>query len=201
VKQKRVNELAQRSLAFLHNAINELSILDVNFTEEGATSAWVFVSALEILGTVCGYGQGSVHLGTLNGNGFGDHSNSNNTAMSPADFSVHTASLWDYAREQLYELGKLCDLLPQSQPKSDHLHKVISLSAGLVVFQQEPTLSKLSQPYSKTSVGADTNEKKSIGNDFLSIQILVTPIEKLKNALSSQDQFQTHYLVRQINEV
>ena len=126
VKQARVNELAQRSLGFLHNCINELSILEVTFTEEGSTSCWVFASCLEILRTICGHGQGSpINPSTTNGNlsnnagsdkgidkpvtaskvgrgkaSAGDPHNSP-TAMSASDFSVHTASLWDYAREKV----------------------------------------------------------------------------------------------------
>src|SRR3982751_6694241 len=34
VKLNKMNELAQRSLGFLHNCINELAILDVVLTEE-----------------------------------------------------------------------------------------------------------------------------------------------------------------------
>ncbi len=117
--------MAQRSLGYLHNCINELSILEVTFTEEGATSCWVFASCLEILRTIFGHGQGSSPTtpGTTNGNSTeaaaaaaqavakpskggrkkssaGEvHANPN--LMSASDFSVHTASLWDYAREKV----------------------------------------------------------------------------------------------------
>lgn len=122
MKQNRVNELAQRSLGFLHNCINELSILDVTFSEEGAISCWVFVSCLEILSTICGHGQGSPPSNKNNSissnNTFNSndsnvksrfHNNKNNEIqhqhnvhhMQATDFSVHTASLWDYAREKV----------------------------------------------------------------------------------------------------
>lgn len=119
LKQHRLNELAQRSLSFLHNCINELAILDVAFSEEGAVSCWVFVSCLEILSTICGHGQGgSQGIQNVSSNARGcadnlqesqlDRQPSANPAMyqpyifmTASDFSVHTAHLWDYAREKV----------------------------------------------------------------------------------------------------
>ncbi|CAG7714125.1 unnamed protein product [Allacma fusca] len=114
VKQARVNELAQRSLGFLHNCINELCILDVSFSEEGAISCWVFVSCLEILSVICGHGHGSpppdqLTKGQDKSNETKRFGNKNNdfqqgvhhSAMQATDFSVHTAGLWDYAREKV----------------------------------------------------------------------------------------------------
>jgi len=120
VKQGRINELAQRSLAFLHNCINELAILDVAFSEDGSISCWVFVSCLEILSTICGHGQNSLSQSNTNptnntaeistdGNVSAVQKKHSNRAiqsqhpnpMLASDFSVHTASLWDYAREKV----------------------------------------------------------------------------------------------------
>ena len=104
VKQNRITELAQRSLGFLHNCINELNILDVTFSEEGAISCWVFVSCLEILATICGYGSSQHNQNESNGTDNKNHKNDQNSqqsTMHAADFSVHTASLWDYAREKV----------------------------------------------------------------------------------------------------
>lgn len=118
VQQKRINELAQRSIGFLHNCINELSILDVNFSEEGALNSWIFVSCLEALEVICDHGQGSQTLI----NGLSDSDAANKVRRSPSkgpttapnqqpthqqnmmlasDFSVHTAGIWDYAREKV----------------------------------------------------------------------------------------------------
>jgi hypothetical protein len=114
VQQKRINELAQRSLGFLHNCINELSILDVTFSEEGAMSSWVFVSCLEVLEVICDHGQSqplvngnilnntdSAKKSARSGAGHTAHQQHNQNLMLASDFSVHTASIWDYAREKV----------------------------------------------------------------------------------------------------
>jgi len=130
MKQRRINELAGRSLAFLHNCINELAILDVAFSEEGSVSSWVFVSCLEILSTICGHTktQETLENSSSSNSGadpltVGDNKNAeadgianikqknnknllkqnaaNHTMLGIQDFSVHTASLWDYAREKV----------------------------------------------------------------------------------------------------
>lgn len=69
---------------------------------------------------------------------------------------------------KLWELGKLCGLLPGTpDPSSAQLHLVVTLSAGMmdVEFNNSP-------------------------QDSISI----TPIDKLKEALGSKQAFQTHYL-------
>ena len=117
VQQKRINELAQRSLGFLHNCINELSILDVTFSEEGALSAWVFVSCLEVLEVICDHGQtpplvngnvlhsndaAAVKGGKSAKGGVSQAANQQHqNLMLASDFSVHTANIWDYAREKV----------------------------------------------------------------------------------------------------
>ncbi|ODN03761.1 Trafficking protein particle complex subunit 10, partial [Orchesella cincta] len=207
IKQNRLNELAQRSLSFLHNCINELAILDVAFSEEGAVSCWVFVSCLEILSTICGHGQTPGTVTSQQNNlksslesqdKVTSHDNKQQTNpantqhhpyifMTASDFSVHTAHLWDYAREKLYELGKLCGLLPKSQPKSDHLHKVISLAAGLVCFD--------GAAHNNTNGnGTSSASNSEASSDNLEEALAETPIEKLKNALSSKPLFQQYYL-------
>ncbi|CAG7734427.1 unnamed protein product, partial [Allacma fusca] len=83
----------------------------------------------------------------------------------------------------LYSLGKLGGLLPKSQPKSDHLHKVISLAAGLTC---------VDVPFEVTKVTVNgKTENQLLSNDETSTE---TPISKLKNALSSKEQFEQHYL-------
>jgi hypothetical protein len=94
---------------------------------------------------------------------------------------------------QLFDLGQLGGLLPKCQPKSDYLHKVISLSAGLVSFEEDAT-----------AVSSNGNSIQSVPEETAKGQVLptaengpqtITPIEKLKNALSSKEKFETHYLV------
>lgn len=125
MKQRRLNELAQRSLAFLHICINELNILDVTFSEEGSISCWVFVSCLEILGTISN--QNLAILSATNANSsmtnnkLEEDSEVNSSQVeindgtkrkgktpqhhaNQLDFSVHTASLWDYAREKVLQI-------------------------------------------------------------------------------------------------
>jgi len=92
----------------------------------------------------------------------------------------------------LYDLGKLCGLCPKSQLKSDHLHKVITLAAGLTSFDSSDS----------DSVIVHTNGNKLNGSDNLDKEEricasadLESPIERLKEALSSKEKFQHHYLV------
>jgi hypothetical protein len=111
-----MTELAGRSLAFLHNVLNELTILDVAFSEEGSVSAWVFVSTLEILATICGQQQQQRAIPDESGvtsDPLGNevdvvdvgkgkhHHHGKGGVLGVQDFSVHTASLWDYAREKV----------------------------------------------------------------------------------------------------
>lgn len=124
IKQRRLNELAQRSLGFLHNCINELAILDVAFSEEGAVSCWVFVSCLEILDTICGHGQkpvsgaqnDSLNSGQNNNSGLEKDIKQSSAQHQPyifmiaSDFSVHTAHLWDYAREKVSYVEKFSNV-------------------------------------------------------------------------------------------
>jgi len=101
-----------------------------------------------------------------------------------------------YFSIQLYDLGKVGGLLPKSQTKSDYLHKVISLAAGLTSFQETCELSN------NNSNGGSQICPDDLAPDSTSTSLppedepqTVTPIEKLKNALSSKEQFETHYLV------
>lgn len=128
VKQRHLHELAQRSLSFLHICINELNILDVTFSEEGSISCWVFVSCLEILGTISNQNLTALAAAAANskivdGNEASPLENVEQSVekvgkgksggkgkmgahahlpqASTLDFSVHTATLWDYAREKV----------------------------------------------------------------------------------------------------
>ncbi|KAL0275695.1 UNVERIFIED_CONTAM: hypothetical protein PYX00_003484 [Menopon gallinae] len=132
-------EMAQRSLAFLHNCVNELHILEV-VAPEGAVACWIFLVCLEVLQT-CEHFKEPAQVEA---------------------YSVHTAGLWSYARDKLKELGELCGLAPGPGPTSEQLHIVVGLSSGM-----------------GDSVPSNTGP---------------TPIDKLKEALSSQEAYNNYFL-------
>ena len=87
-------------------------------------------------------------------------------------YSYYTVGLWSYARDKLAELGILCNLMPGSETNtknvSDHLHRMVELTAGM---------------------GADPHIKLSADN-----QPELSPQERLKDALSSEENFLRTYL-------
>ncbi|XP_039289601.1 trafficking protein particle complex subunit 10 [Nilaparvata lugens] len=101
-------EVAQRTLQFLHNCINELNILEVT-RPPGAVACWVFLCCREVLQTCEKF---------------------NDSGQIEA-YSLYTAALWAYARDKLNELGELCGLMPGCEPSSSQLHTVVLLSAGI----------------------------------------------------------------------
>ena len=76
--------MAKRSLSFLHNCVQEIAILEISYPE-GAIACWVFLSCLEIL-LAC--------------------EKSSDAANRIQLYCLYTASLWEYAREKLMQLGK-----------------------------------------------------------------------------------------------
>ena len=47
--------------------------------------------------------------------------------MQGSEQSLHSAALWDYVRLKLWDLGRLCGLLPhQAATTSAQLHQVVS---------------------------------------------------------------------------
>lgn len=103
-------------------------------------------------------------------------------------------------------MGKLHGLLPKSQPQSDHLHKVLSLAAGLAALDNNIISSANESKNSNNTTNGgsshtDLNNLSSLINNFNISTIpqhdpsRETPIDKLKNALSSKKQFEHHYLV------
>lgn len=137
-------EIAQRCLSFIYNTLSELQILEIQ-KPEGAVECWAFLCALEVL-----------HACQL--------SMSNSENNQQVDLcSVHTASLWAVAKDKLESLGKLCGLMPGSEPSSEQLHTVVYLIAGI-----------------------GDSEPQALGKP--------TPIDKLKEALSSKEAFKRQYL-------
>ncbi|KAJ8379168.1 hypothetical protein AAFF_G00230800 [Aldrovandia affinis] len=76
----------------------------------------------------------------------------------------HTVGLWAYASEKLKSLGCLCGLVSENGPDSEDLNRTVDLLAGLGIERPE-TASSMQSPY-----------------------------KKLKEALSSVDAFERHYL-------
>jgi len=104
-------DVAGRTLSFLHNTIQELDILEVEEVVEGSKDSWVLLACLEVVQTCeANIGEGGSGHGVL---------------------PTHTASLWSAAREKLLRLGQLCGLMPNQAPSSDQLHRVISITGGL----------------------------------------------------------------------
>ncbi|KAL1265278.1 hypothetical protein QQF64_003305, partial [Cirrhinus molitorella] len=78
--------------------------------------------------------------------------------------SSHTVGLWTYATEKLKCLGDLCGLVSENGPNSEDLNKTVDLLAGL---------------------GAERPE---------TVNSPQSPYKKLKEALSSVEAFEKHYL-------
>uniref|UniRef100_A0AAY4BY36 Trafficking protein particle complex subunit 10 n=1 Tax=Denticeps clupeoides TaxID=299321 RepID=A0AAY4BY36_9TELE len=76
----------------------------------------------------------------------------------------HTVGLWTYATEKLKSLGELCGLVSEKGPDSEDLNRTVDLLAGLGTERPE-TANSLQSPY-----------------------------KKLKEALSSVEAFEKHYL-------
>ncbi len=165
--------MARRSLSFLHNCVQELSLLDVAHPD-GSLACWIFLSCLEILLTCEQYSDSSNRIQL---------------------YCLYTASLWAYARVKLQELGRLCGLMPDQTLGSEHLHRVVELSAGIRDDHYTATaVPDKSAPSENASAAADPSRRNSSNNKHLK----VNPVDKLKEALSSKDAFQKYYLVRQV---
>ncbi|XDV51112.1 hypothetical protein PO909_020054 [Leuciscus waleckii] len=78
--------------------------------------------------------------------------------------SSHTVGLWTYATEKLKSLGDLCGLVSENGPNSEDLNRTVDLLAGL---------------------GAERPETANSPQ---------SPYKKLKEALSSVEAFEKHYL-------
>ncbi|XP_075398345.1 trafficking protein particle complex subunit 10 [Tenrec ecaudatus] len=77
---------------------------------------------------------------------------------------AHTVGLWSYATEKLKSLGYLCGLVSEKGPDSEDLNRTVDLLAGL---------------------GAERPETANTAQ---------SPYKKLKEALSSVEAFEKHYL-------
>ncbi|XP_041353835.1 trafficking protein particle complex subunit 10-like isoform X2 [Gigantopelta aegis] len=80
-------------------------------------------------------------------------------------YSLYTASLWDHARKKLKELGNVCGLTPGDEPTSQQLSRRVDLASGMLSKEQ------------------DTDPGKKL-----------RPVDRLRQALSSNNSFKKHYL-------
>ncbi|BFZ24932.1 hypothetical protein BsWGS_27970 [Bradybaena similaris] len=90
--------------------------------------------------------------------------NEHNVSQLDEKFALFTANLWDYAHKKLRELGHLCSLMPGLKPTSEQLDLVVNLVSGMRL--SEESLSFTHQ----------------------------TPVDKLRESLSSLESFKRHYL-------
>lgn len=84
--------------------------------------------------------------------------------------ALHTAPLWAYGRDKLHKLGFLCGLQPGCETNSTQMHTVISLVCGM---------------------GNDPHSQDEIDHPNTPT---VTPMTRLKEALSSPSTFKKHFL-------
>lgn len=149
-------EIAERLLPFLFATLKEIEALK-NETPDGALACWQFVCALEVL-NVC------------------------DRAVESKDMTNvfhHSAPIWNLAKDKLYELGKLCGLLPGFTPTSEQLHTVVQLSAGIGD-------SFLDEEITATETDRSHSPKR---------QIKQSSSDRLKESLGSNHAFQKLYLV------
>lgn len=160
----KTSEIAERLLPFLFSTLRELDALKIEMID-GALACWEFISALEVL-DAC---EMAIE--------------SNNT---PNIFK-NTAPIWNLAKDKLYELGKLCGLLPGFTPTSEQLHIVVQLSAGMGDNFEETDRAVLDNKASEAileqqrSMSPGRKPKKSA-------------TERLREALGSNQAFEKLYL-------
>lgn len=102
----RVKDVLQRMLEFMHNIVHELTILNVSIPS-GASACWVTLSSLQLLRSTI---QKNPELVTYN---------------------LHTAQIYQYARQKLLEVGRLCGLMPDDHTTDEQVNLACELSGGV----------------------------------------------------------------------
>lgn len=150
-------KIAERFLNFLFSTLREIEVIKVD-CQEGSLQCWEFVCAREVL-QIC------------------------DQAMEPDEVICfqHCAPIWNLAKDKLYELGKLCGLLPGFTPTSEQLHIVVNLSAGIGDNPLEQEFLS-SSPHIDARAHSPNRKPKEY------------PAEQLKKALGSNQAFQKLYL-------
>lgn len=158
-------EIAKRLLPFLFSTIREMETLKVDMPT-GALACWQFICALEVL-KIC--------------------DEIAETGDSHECFQF-CADIWNLAKDKLYELGKLCGLLPGCTPSSGQLHIVVQLSSGIGDTITADDLEDLvSRPYSLQTGGRSHSRSPSPA------RTRKPPTERLKEALGSSQAFEILY--------
>lgn len=162
----KTSEIAERLLPFLFSTLRELDALKIEMID-GALACWEFVCALEVL-DVC---ETAIE------------------ADNSSNIFKYTAPIWNLAKDKLYELGKLCGLLPGFTPTSEQLHIVVQLSAGMGDSYEETDRAliidnKTSEMLLEQQRSASPNHRKS----------KKSATDRLKEALGSNQAFQKLYL-------
>lgn len=150
-------EIASRLFPFLFSTLKEVEALRLE-TYNGSLSCWQFVNCLEVL-NLCDCVNGTENI---------------------IKCSQYTASIWNLAKDKLYELGKLCGLLPNFTPTSEQLHIVVQLSSAI-----------------GDNPERDVKEQKELEikrSHSPSRKIPKPGCEKLREALGSNDGFRKLYL-------
>uniref|UniRef100_A0A1A9UF37 Trafficking protein particle complex subunit 10 n=1 Tax=Glossina austeni TaxID=7395 RepID=A0A1A9UF37_GLOAU len=148
--------IAKRLLNFLFSTLREIELVKLE-CQEGALACWEFVCALEVL-QLC------------------------ERTMEPQEITCfqYCAPIWNLTKDKLYELGKLCGLLPGCSPTSAQLHIVVQLSAGIGDNPIEPEQLLNPLPQQRDRSPGRKHPKPAP--------------EQLKEALSSNQAFQKLYL-------
>lgn len=163
-------EIAERLLPFLFSTLREMDVLKLEMAQ-GALACWEFVCALEVL-KVCDEAAET------------DESN---------QCFQHCAEIWNLAKDKLYDLGKLCGLLPGCTPSSAQLHIVVQLSAGIgdTITSEDLTELEAKQYSLKAAAGGESSSRSRSPS---ATRIKKPPTERLKEALGSNHAFQKLYM-------
>ncbi|KAG5682217.1 hypothetical protein PVAND_011583 [Polypedilum vanderplanki] len=151
--------IAQRLFPFLFSTLREIDSLRLE-TYNGTLSCWQFVNCLEVL-NLCDCVIGTENI---------------------IKCSQYTASIWNHAKDKLYELGKLCGLLPFPgiTTTSEQLHIIAQLSSSI---GEIPEFDEEEQ-----------KEKEIRRSHSPSRKIQKPGCERLREALGSKEAFQKLYL-------
>lgn len=151
------SEIAQRLFPFLFSTLKETEALRLE-TYQGSLACWQFVNCLEVL-HLCDCVVGNENI---------------------IKCSQYTASIWNLGKDKLFELGKLCALLPGSTSTSDQLHIVVQLSS-LIGDNPERDAEEIKELEIKRSHSPSRRIPKP-------------GCEKLREALGSKEGFKKLYL-------
>lgn len=166
-------EIAERLLPFFFATLREIETLKID-TIDGSLACWQFICALEVL-QLC-----------------------DETVESKEDTNIfqYSAPIWNLAKDKLYELGKLCGLLPGFTPTSEQLHIVVQLSAGMGDSDDTEQFMD-NRKITTTIISTGTNtaggniERKSHSPNR---KPKLSATNRLKEALGSNQAFQKLYL-------